>query len=439
MADAFSTSFDQLIDDVMGLAYKIVVSTSNAAATVTTTSEIVSSIGGQESSDMLNNRGIWIPSAVADADKFRVVAAGGWAFSAAGSVVTLTPTNTTNYSQTLEDVTGYLIASGLTPDDLFALANDALEEITHEAYEPVKTIGDGMQGANVDSDWVENAATDTVDDDAAKLGPYGQQVFDVVDSGAGGGYTQTALVGVPQSTRGRLHGIVQSITGTSRLSVLDGSDNEQGYVETAQTAAVYLGKQVDFDSTDETARVRLTQVTASGEGYWTAAWYTRQDQTQFRLPSYIDARYKVGDVVRRVFHETGTEADTWLADSYEDIPLAYNDDYRFVYRGADGNASAVVFTERGKAYLDQPLFVVVSCPYTAPYGKSTLFTTYTSESPCPVRLLVPMMQYLLGMRYPQAFPEEEAKGLKRIGARVVPRKNEGEPMPQRVVVHRVMN
>jgi hypothetical protein len=54
-------------------------------------------------------------------------------------------------------------------------------------------------------------------------------------------------------------------------------------------------------------------------------------------------------------------------------------------------------------------------------------------------LLVPMAQYLLGQRWEEAFPGEEAKGLKRIAQRVIPRKNEGDPMPERQVIHRVVN
>jgi hypothetical protein len=433
------TYLDQLLDDVKGLGYKITISTSNAAATATTTSEIVSGLGAQESSDSFNNRGVWIPSAAAAADQFRVIAVGGYAFTATGSVVTFTFTNTSNFGETLASVTGYILAAGITPDDIIALFNDALEELTTETYEPVKTIGDSLQGSAVDTDWTESNATDTVDTTASKLGSFGLQVFDVVDSGSGGGYTQMALARIPQGTRGRLHGIVQSVTGTSTLALVDGSGNVQDSIATTQLADIYLGKQVTFDAADEQARLRLVQTTASGEGYWTAAWFTRADQTQFRLPSYLDARYKVDQVVRRQYHDTGTESDTWLADSYEDIPLAYNDDYRFVYRGADGNASHVIFTKQGQQYLDQPLFAVVTSPYSAPYGKSSTFSTYTSTNPAPVRLLVPMVQYLMGRRWPDAFPDAESNGQKRIAERTLPRKNEGRPQPQRVSVPRVRN
>lgn len=441
---ALSDSIDQIIDDFPRwpsegwLGIKATTTITNAAATATVTAEVLAALGSSESSDKFNGCGVWIPSAAAAADQFRLVAVAGFAFTATASVVTLTMTNTSNYGENLS-AAGYILRPGIDPDYLIAVFNDALEEITTETYEPIKTIGDSLQGSAVDSDWTESNATDTVDTTASKLGAFGLQVFDVTDSGSGGGYTQMALSRIPQGTRGRLHGIVQSVTGTSTLALVDGSGNVQGSIPTTQLADIYMGKEVTFDAADEQARLRLVQTTASGEGYWTAAWFTRADQTQFKLPSYLDARYKVDQVVRREYHDAGTEADTWLADSYEDIPLAYNDDYRFVYRGADGNASHVVFTERGKAYLDQPLFVVVTCPYSAPYGKSSTFSAYTSTNPAPVRLLVPMAQLLLGRRWPEAFGSAEEQGQQRLAERVIPRKNEGEPMPPRIVHYRVMN
>jgi len=413
------------------LGYKFTAATIGNTSLTTTDSTLIR-LGTQESSDWLNSYELYLGTA----GESRSVAVAGVSVSSSTLTLTFNGANATNQASTS---TVYLLRPGFTFAYLVALANDSLEELTTTMYEPVKSIGDSLQGSAVDSDWSESGATDTVDTTATKLGSFGQQVLDVLDTGAGGGYTQMALSRIPQGTRGRLHGLVQSITGTSTLAIVDGSGNVQDSIGTTQMAEVYLGKNVSFDATDEQARLRLVQTTTAGEGYWTAAWFTRADQTVFKLPSYLDARYKIDQVVRRVFHDAGTEADTWLADSYEDVPLSVNDDYYFSYRGADGSAPVVIFTERGKQYLGEPLFVVVNGPYTAPYGKSTVFSTLASTNPCPARTLSAYMVYLIGLRNPDAFPGYEGFGRARVAERVLPRKNESRPMSPRIGILRLRN
>jgi hypothetical protein len=398
---------------------------------LTTTDPTLVRMGTSESSDYLNNYELYLGTA----GESKTVAVAG--VSVTGGTMTLT-FNAPNATNQAGATTVYLLRPGFSFTYLVTLANDSLEELTTTMYEPIKTIGDSLQGSAVDTDWTESGATDTVDTTATKLGSYGQQVFDVLDSGSGGGYTQMGLTRIPQGTRGRLHGLVQSITGTSTLAIVDGSGNVQDSIGTTQMAEVYLGKDVSFDATDEQARLRLVQTTASGEGYWTSAWFTRADQTVFKLPSYLDARYKIDQVVRRVFHDSGTESNTWLADSYEDVPLAVNDDYYFSYRGGE-TQPVVVFTAKGKQYLSDPLFVVVNGPYTAPYGKSTVFTSLASTNPCPARTLAAYMVYLIGLRNPDAFPGYEGFGRARVAERVLPRKNESRPMSPRIGILRLRN
>lgn len=427
---ALSASFDQLIDEVPGLGYKITATVSTAAATATTTSEIVAGLGSQESSDVLNTRGLWIPSAAAAADQFRVVAVGGYAFAGAGSVVTLTFTNTSNFGENLTNVTAYLLAAGITPDDIINLANDSLDRLSTDVLIPLKDFGDDLQGSTVDTDWTESGATDTVDQTASKVGVYGRQILDVLDSGAGGGYTQNALSDIPQGARVRIHGFVQSITGTNTLSAVDGSGNVQDSISTTQRAPMYLSKEVTFDAADEQARLRLVATTASAQGYWNGAWgVLLVNNPRFDLPSWVEGRFRVKAVSYWRFTYAGSEADTWYADSYEELRLNEGQHFRYGRKGGAANPHALYILDEGRRYLDYPLFITVTCAYSELYGADTTFTSYSSTNPCPTDELVPHMMMLAGDRWGDSFPDAFGRGLRKLRERLPQRPAEVPPQP----------
>lgn len=424
MTTTFSTDvLDQLLDEERKLGYKFTGSTTSSAATVTSSDPELIKLGTSASADRFTNRYVWIPSAAAAADQIRTVTS--FAVSS-GGVASFTFSEDANFGEALSDKTMYVLFDH--PTYFLNRTNDALDEIFAECAVPLRDgpASADMQGANVDTDWTETNATDAVQTTSSEVFQ-GAQSFVVTDSGSGGGYTVSAAQKLGQGRDIRVHAIVKADTGTSILQVKDASGNTQDSISVTQEDWTYLSKTVQFDSGEETFTIRLVESAASDEGDWQAAWYVKRDSTFFQLPTWIDASFKISDVVRREHHVSGGEDDTWLATAYEDIRLEEGKHYRYIHRGADANPTAILLTKEGQRFIDEPIFVLVSCPYSAPYGVSATLSGYSSTTSCPSRLLVPYVMYLIGKDNRELFPDLEAKGLDLFAKRMTPRKNSTRP------------
>ena len=142
------------------------------------------------------------------------------------------------------------------------------------------------------------------------------------------------------------------------------------------------------------------------------------------LPEYIDKRFILTGIARARFRDNGAEADTYMADSVEYTPLEKGVDYRFIARTADANPTQVWVAAQ---HLSDALFVVVRCPYGAPYGVSTLFTGYTATNSVPVLPLVAAWKRRIGGYAPTHFPEAEGRGAEELTKAVPQRTNEDPP------------
>jgi hypothetical protein len=125
------------------------------------------------------------------------------------------------------------------------------------------------------------------------------------------------------------------------------------------------------------------------------------------LPSWVDRRFKIARIERWDFLESGNEADTWLAESYEATVLREGEDWRFTSRRADVHSNTIHLLR--KDLWEVPLVVVVECHYDAPYGVSATFSADTSTTTCHLHLIVAKVEELLGERYPESFPDLKAK------------------------------
>ena len=398
MAVTYSTAFDQLLDSQSNppLGYKFLANTSTAAGTVTTTDAEIIQLGAQQSSDRFNERFLWLPELSAAADQVRTIQVGGLTISSGTATFTLT--NTTNFGQTVSNTTAYILP--VHPSLFMAYANDALKRLRIDCLFPVAHgPEDAFMEKAATTDWTSTGATPTKQTTAAEVF-LGSRSMKVLDSGGGGGYTQSALDRVAQGESVMFFGFAKADVGTCALDILDGSSNEEHSLEFTQEAWLFLRRLVQFGSTDEQFRVRLEGVTASAEGDWQAVWYVRQAETFFVLPSWIDNPTNIKSIQEATFRMAGRDTDTWVAGSMQLERLQQGDDYKFADYAAAANSN--ILEIRKPHLLQYPLLITVSCLASAPYGIDSTFTAYTGTNPIDIDLLV------------AAWQVEVAKGLNQI-------------------------
>src|SRR3990167_9999613 len=397
-ASAFTVYVDQLLDEINAgdvearFGYKFSAATV-AATSLTTTDPNIVKLGANYDSQRFNGKHVYL---VTNTEQRMIT---NMTITSGTATLNFVGANATVVS-TASDV--YLLF--VSWSELRALFNDALNLEHAERFYYLRHGPDSadMQGSAVDTDWTESGASDTVQTTAAEVA-FGAQSFVVVAAGAGD-YTQSGLNNIGQGTRVQLHGVVKADIGTGILRALDGSGNVQDSIQTTQEHWVYLGKEVQFDVTDEQLRLRLVESAASDAGDWNLAAFVRLDESNFRLPSWIDNRYKVRYLARTVFHKQGEEADTWLYESREEVTLreGWDQDYRFIKRPGDANPYMIWVD---KKYLSDLLCLVVDEPYSATYGVGATFTTDATTNTCDVLQLVARAKKLIAERYKPTFAE----------------------------------
>ena len=379
MSTAFTpAAVDQLVDDVEGAGLKFTGTYTSSGLIFTTTDPEPARGGDVTASTRFKGAFAFFPSATS-ANKIRQIVS----HTTATGTATFTTTGP-NYNATGTSVVGYLLFEH--SDILRNYANDALEHSRVEVRVPLMhgpASGD-MQGDDVDTDWTETNATDTVQTTSSEVFQNAQSLV-VTDSGSAGGYTQSALERIGQGRTVTMFGIVKSDTGTSTLIALDGSGNEQDSVLTTQEEWMLLKKRVTFDAADEQIRLRLEGTTASAEGDWQAAWYVKEDVPMFSAPAWFTERHRIIGIQRKTAMIAGSEADTWYAGSGEYVSLRGNDDpdpqYKVYRYGADASRWQIAILD--KSLLTEPLYILVDAPWSAPYGTDATFSSDTSTTNMP--------------------------------------------------------
>ena len=401
MSNAFSAVLDDLIR-FPGLGLKVTVSTSSSAATATSVSPVLARYANETT--FFHQHYLYIPSAAATDDQVRTVVS----HAISGTTTTFTFQDASNYAETLSGVTGYILP--LHPDTFMDTCNQALERMKVRVEVPLMhgpASGD-MQGGSVDADWTETNATDTVQTTAAEVNR-GAQSTVVTDSGSGGGYTASAAQRVGQGQSITVFGEAKADTGTGKVQIMDGSSNEQADIVFTEEQWIAFKERVDFDDPDETFTLRLVSVAASDAIDWQRVWFVRNGEYRFNLPTWIADRFVIKALFRRSYMTRSADSDeVWLADSAIDDLLYEGEHYYINKSPADVNARTLMLTTTGRRFMDDPLILVVACPWSAPYGVSTLFTSYTSTSLVPLDLIVAKTWELLGRN--QGWEEMEARG-----------------------------
>ena len=321
--------------------------------------------------------------------------------------------------------------------------NDVLEYIPVECQIPLyhgPTDADMQDSDTVDASWTESNATDSLQTTAAEVWN-GARSLVVTDSGSGGGYTASAVMRMGHSEQGTAYAIVKADTGTVALRVTDNGGNTVETVSTTQEDWVFIKKQFTLDSTDEGAALRLMGTTASAEGDWQFAWIVRHSSRIFRLPGWIDERFKVKGISRAYFRTPGDEADTWLADDVEFVALRgpeWDDqrEWRPVFAQADANPHRIVLEDHCR--LDEPLFLTIESNYALPYGVAAIFSGATSlladavTTTCPPHLLTARVKQWIGAMWQTEYAGLEARGVQEYASRLRSRET---PQPKTPVRH----
>ena len=401
-----SITFGDVLDDLIrfpGLGLKVVVTTSSSAATATSVSPVLARYANETS--FFHQQYLYIPGAAAADDQVRTIVS----HAISGTTTTFTFQDNSNYAETLTNEDAYILP--LHPDTIMDTANQALERMKVRVEVPLMhgpASGD-MQGSNVDADWTETNATDTVQTTASEV-LRGAQSLVVLDGGSGGGYTESAAQRVGQGQSITVFGEAKADTGTGELQVIDGSSNEQADIVFTEEQWVAFKERVDFDTADETFTLRLVSVAASGSIDWQRVWYVRRSEYRFVLPTWIADRFVIKGLVRRQYMTRSNDGDdVWLADSYHDELLYEGEHYYVTKSPADVNHRTLTLTQTGKQYMDDPLLLIVACPWSAPYGVTATFSSYASTSLVPLDLITAKTWEFLGRN--QGWAEMEARGL----------------------------
>ena len=419
MATAYSTALDQLLDEpgMRNLGRKITLTYTAAATFTTADAEIMKGGASAYDAEAFKDNWVWIPGAAAANLKRTIIS-----MTVSSTVATVTVNVAFTAGETA--VTGYILA--FDPDILINLANDCITyDLFLECFIPLYhgPASADMQGSAVDTDWTESGATVTVQTTAAEVWA-GAQSLVVTDSGSGGDYTQSALQGLGQARSVQMHFVAKADVGTAIFHALDASSNSQGSIQTTQEWWVYGTKTVQFDAGEEQIRLRIEGDSAAAAVDVQFFWFVRTGESMFNLPAWVAERFNVTRIDKAVFHQAGGEADTYMANSVEYTPLEKGVDYRFIARTADANPTQVWVAAQ---HLSDALFVVVRCPYGAPYGVSTLFTGYTATNSVPVLPLVAAWKRRIGGYAPTHFPEAEGRGAEELTKAVPQRTNEDPP------------
>lgn len=421
---SFTTILDQLLDNIPGLGWKFT-SASITTTTVTTNNPEVMKLGTEAPSERYTGLFIYVPSAAA-ADMVRAVENLSVAAVGASNVATITHSGP--HTATGTTVTCYLL--GLHPDTLRNLANDALEDLYLECAIP---LGHGpadwhMQGSGV-TDWTATNSTRTKQTTSSEVW-MGARSLSVTNSSANG-KVRSAALNMGHGESGTMFGIGRPDTsGTATLRVVDQDGNTVEDVDFTQEDWTFVRRRFTLGSTDEGILLDLIGSGASEQIEWQAAWVTKDGNNVFRLPSYLDERFKIKGVAVARFHRMGNEEDTYLADAVTFDLLREGIDFSFINRMADANPHMILIHAGYESLLQQPLFLVFSSPYSAPYGVAVTISADSDTSVCPAQVWLAKCEYLLGERYADSFPGLQARAENDLNQRLRARAPALLPRPQ---------
>lgn len=339
----------------------------------------------------------------------------GDALSVTSGVATLTHFGP-NWTNT-NDPDGELLV--IDPDELNRMINTALDQLKVPCPIP---LGHGpkdkdLQEADAMS-WDDNAtnlSTNTKQATATEVFRGARSLQHVLS--ADSGYTlPDTPVAIGDGRPGVVFAIGRVSSGTGgRVAVADGNGTE---IDTALTFSEkrWVLARIYFNGTSNRQAQPKIGGQVSGDSLdWQSAWVVRRDEGHFgaeeALPSWLDERMDIiGIQHAEPIVASSDGGDVWLAGAMHWEELTEGEHYHFYRYEADANPYLIEIDRRYRSLLEDPLFLIVNCPYRAPYGVDNSLNDETTETDAPMDLILAQLKILLGERYPDRFGALADKG-----------------------------
>lgn len=326
----------------------------------------------------------------------------------AGSTATMNFIGGGNATNQASPTTVYL--TQIPWSEIKAAANDGLEYIPCECIDVLRHgPDDAFMQANNTTSWTGTNGTvakQTTDTEVL----HGKRSTSLTLT-AGSGYMTSTTSRIGQDEAALVQALAKADTGTGILRSLDHAGNtiSSSYdVSFTQEQWLYIRKWVNVASDDEGIALRVLGTDNNDQIDVQAAWIVNAAENVFRLPSYIDERFKLKAVARRQYMQSGRESDTWLANSYRDIRLQEDVDYRFINLPSDANPLGLEMITDW--FRREPIMLFSETPYSAPYGVSATFSADSDTTNCRPHLLTAYLKKWIGSQLPGAFPDAERRG-----------------------------
>ena len=327
---------------------------------------------------------------------------------------------------TLTDTDAEMVA--MDPDELHRIFEDALDELMAPC--PVLLAhgpADWDMQASTTGEWDAGLTNATFAAQTTSSEVFRGARSKVLTLTGAAGYTEAdSLVRFGQGQQGSAYAIVKADIGTGIFRILDQGGNTVESVSFTQEQWLLIKKHFTLGADDEGARIRILGTDNLDAIDVQMAGVVRRNEPFFYMPSWYTDKMNLKGVSRIASAVAGRETDTSLAGSIQWESLSEGTDYQKVSAQADANPFGVQILNT--ALMNEPLFLMIECPYSAPYGVAAPFTAETDETDCPLDLLLAQVKILLGGRYPKKYPT-----LKAIGAaeKVAALKEQTVPLPPR--------
>jgi hypothetical protein len=418
MSTALTDILDQLLDTpgLQGLGVKIVgTSTSGGSVTTTTTPEMMR--GGTNALSTRFDGGFLLDPGATSVNQVRQIT--NIAVSATEATIT---TAGPDFDATRSDETMYVLAKD--PAVIMAIANDALGEnyVTCPiplAHGPTDYHG---QDSSAATGWPDSSGLNgapAIQSTAAQVFSGAQSVSVLNDTA--NGYSDSPVLEGPLNGRGLAWFIARDDSGGgASLGIYDQASNLIDSIPFTNEAWILGKKEFQLDANDRGVILRRQGVGATEQVDWqcSAVVWLEQEIFHLRDTAWIDEPFELVGVSIGILHSSAYEANTWLASSLELRPLEARDEWVFSSLQADANPGQLWVRAK---WLSYPLFMMVKCPWSAPYGVDKTFSSWTDATECPLRVIVATMTRKFGELWEEDFPKAEDLGREQEQAQLVAR------------------
>ena len=385
---------------------------------LTTTDPMIVALGANAPADRFQHVGLYLETAAEE----RIATT----MTISGSTATINFIGGGNATNQAGATNVWLVRIGKW-SEIRTAANTVLEYIPTNALVPLAHgPDDSHMQANNTTSWTGTNATIAKQTTAAEVLMGLRSTSITLTSAAG--YMTGTTVKAGQSESVTMHVLAKADIGTGIARILDNGGNTVESVSFTQEQWIYIRKVGQLGSDDEGTAIRILGTDNLDQIDVNMAWLVNRGENEYPIPTWLDHRFKLRDIIARRYTRGGREADTYLAHSYEDVRLRQGVDYRFVDYMADATPTRVLITNR--TYADWPMFLEVECPASEPYGVAQTFTTDASTTFTPPHLILAGVKAWLGAQYRGMFPEAEALGTSEYKARLNARKVTRTALPE---------